>query len=54
MRTRRAQLSNLGIRPYTHKMKQWRGTRLAKKFPQYSPKLLKDFAIADELIHDDS
>lgn len=31
----RAQLDNLGIKPYTHKVKQWRAERLAEKFPQY-------------------
>lgn len=31
----RSQLDNLGIKPYTQKVKQWRAERLAEKFPQY-------------------
>lgn len=35
MQFSRAQLDNLGVKPYTHKVKQWRAERLAEKFPQY-------------------
>jgi len=36
----RAQMDNLGIKPYTSKIKQMRGERLAKAFPQYDSRFL--------------
>jgi hypothetical protein len=36
----RAQLDNLGIKPYTSKIKRMRGERLATAFPQYDPRIL--------------
>jgi hypothetical protein len=29
-----------------------RGKRLARIFPQYSAKLLKEFSLSDEIVHD--
>ena len=40
----RAQLENLGIKPYTRKIKQMRGERLSSQFPQYESRLLVQFS----------
>jgi hypothetical protein len=40
MQYARAQVQNLGIKPYTELIKQWRGERLAKAFPKYDPRVL--------------
>jgi hypothetical protein len=36
----RAQIQNLGAKPYTARIKQWRGERLAQAFPEYDPSVL--------------
>lgn len=36
----RAQIQNLGVKPYTEKVKQWRGERLSNAFPQYDARFL--------------
>ena len=36
----RAQMDNLGFKPYTSKIKQMRGERLARAFPKYDARLL--------------
>jgi len=46
----RAQMHNLGIRPYTLALKKRRGRALAGAFPRYSPKILKDFSETDPLM----
>jgi hypothetical protein len=40
----RAQLDNLGIKPYTHKVKQWRAERLAEKFPHYDINVIMNYS----------
>jgi hypothetical protein len=40
MQYARSQIQNLGIKPYTELVKQWRGERLAKAFPRYDARLL--------------
>jgi hypothetical protein len=40
MQYARSQVQNLGIKPYTELIKQWRGERLAKAFPKYDPRVL--------------
>jgi hypothetical protein len=40
MQYARAQIQNLGIKPYTELVKQWRGERLARAFPQYDSRVL--------------
>jgi len=45
----RAQLQNLGIKPYTARVKQWRGERLAKAFPQYDAEILIDYSRSSTL-----
>eukprot|EP00934_Nitzschia_sp_Nitz4_P006528 Nitzschia sp. Nitz4//scaffold2_size372955//176921//177713//NITZ4_000423-RA/size372955-snap-gene-0.81-mRNA-1//-1//CDS//3329546778//6518//frame0 len=46
----RAQMSNLGIKPYTITLKKWRGRNLANEFPQYNPDLIMDFSETDPLM----
>jgi hypothetical protein len=45
----RAQLNNLGYHPYTRKMKQMRGIRLAQAFPKYDSRLLIQFSESSKL-----
>lgn len=40
----RSQLDNLGVKPYTHKVKQWRAERLAEKFPQYDINVVMNYS----------
>lgn len=40
----RAQLENLGIKPYTSQLKRMRGERLARAFPQYDARVLIDYS----------
>jgi len=42
----RAQLDNLGIKPYTGWMKSSRANGLVNQFPQYNPNILRDFSHA--------
>jgi hypothetical protein len=37
-------LVNLGFKPYTHRLKRFRGERLAKAFPRYDRRLLMQFS----------
>lgn len=40
----RAQITNLGVKPYTGKIKELRGKRLVKAFPQYDRGILMEFS----------
>ena len=40
----RAQIQNLGVKPYTARIKLWRGERLARAFPQYDALILIDYS----------
>jgi len=40
----RAQISNLGVRPYTAKLKALRAEKIVQKFPQYDATLLADYS----------
>ena len=40
----RAQLSNLGYKPYTALLKKYRAKRLITLYPQYDPVILKNFS----------
>lgn len=40
----RAQIENLGVKPYTELVKQWRGERLSQAFPKYDARLLVAFS----------
>lgn len=44
MQFARAQIQNLGVKPYTELIKQWRGERLAQAFPQYDARFLLAFS----------
>jgi hypothetical protein len=46
----RAQMDNLGIRPYTAALKKRRGRYLAAAFPQYEPQFVIDFSETDPLM----
>lgn len=43
----RNQMLNLGAKPYTHWLQQFRAKRLERVYPQYNSKILADFAISD-------
>jgi hypothetical protein len=45
----RAQLDNLGLKPYTRRIKEWRGGRLTKAFPQYDARILMAFSTSSSL-----
>lgn len=45
----RAQLDNLGIKPYTSKMKEKRGRQLARAFPKYDERLLVKYSMSSDL-----
>ena len=40
----RAQISNLGVQPYTAKLKTLRADKIVRKFPQYDEALLTDYS----------
>ena len=40
----RAQIQNLGIKPYTAWVKHWRGERLARAFPKYDAEVVIDYS----------
>ena len=44
------QMKNLGIKPFTAKMKEIRAKSLAKEFPQYSEHFLHEFVETDPMI----
>lgn len=50
MQFARSQLENLGAKPYTGRYKDWRGNRLAKKYPQYNKYIVKSFSEGDNLL----
>ena len=47
----RAQLQNLGIKPFTNKLKAMRAANLARSFPRYDTGIVKAFSTSDPLIH---
>lgn len=47
----RAQMHNLGIRPYTAALKKRRGKSLAAAFPKYEPKVVMDFSATHPLMN---
>lgn len=47
----RSQLQNLGIKPFTNKLKAMRAEKLARSFPQYDTGIVKAFSKTDPLIH---
>lgn len=46
----RAQLDNLGIKPYTSRVKRIRAERLAEAFPQYDPRALFAYSETCDII----
>ena len=47
----RAQIQNLGLRPYTSSVKKFRADRLASTFPQYDSELIGKYSEAEPLIN---
>ncbi|GAX26406.1 hypothetical protein FisN_37Hu044 [Fistulifera solaris] len=47
----RAQMQNLGIKPYTEAVKSWRGRRLAQAFPQYDANVLIQYSESTDIVH---
>lgn len=48
MQFARAQLTNMGLKPYSNMMKHRRAQRLVDSFPKYDPELLKQFSEVDK------
>jgi hypothetical protein len=46
----RAQLQNLGIRPFTQYIKAQRAHRLCREFPGYDDRVLSDFSTTDSIL----
>ena len=46
----RAQMENLGIRPFTAAMKKRRADRLVRQYPMYCPGILSDFSHAQPMV----
>lgn len=46
----RAQLENLGIRPFTQYIKAQRAQRLCREFPGYDDRVLTDFSTTDSIL----
>ena len=46
----RAQMENLGIKPYTGMMKSKRANKLCAMYPKYSAQIVKDFSKGQSLI----
>jgi hypothetical protein len=42
----RSQIENLGVKPYTSKVKEWRANRLAEAYPQYDQGVIKNFSLS--------
>lgn len=40
----RSQIANLGVRPYTAKLKALRADKIVRKFPQYDATLLANYS----------
>lgn len=50
MQFARAQIENLGYKPYTQFVKQWRGEKLASYYPQYDTGVLINFSKSSGLV----
>tara|TARA_B110000305_G_scaffold228001_1_gene277275 strand:+ start:719 stop:913 length:195 start_codon:yes stop_codon:yes gene_type:complete len=50
MQFARAQLDNLGVKPYTGLMKSRRADSLSAQYPQYCDGLIRDFSKAMPLV----
>lgn len=46
----RAQLQNLGIRPFTQYIKAHRAERLCREYPGYDEQVLSDFSTTDSIM----
>lgn len=49
----RAQIQNLGIKPYTELIKQWRSKRLAHAFPKYNSRVVRNYSESAPIFHMD-
>lgn len=45
----RAQIENLGVKPYTSKVKEWRANQLAARYPQYNERVIKNFSVSSRI-----
>jgi hypothetical protein len=52
MQYARSQIQNMGMKPYTSRMKHWRAQRLAKAFPQYDEHVLMSYSETCPIYHD--
>ncbi|EKX46541.1 hypothetical protein GUITHDRAFT_162980 [Guillardia theta CCMP2712] len=44
----RNQMINLGAKPYTGALQQWRARRLCRAYPQYNASIISEFSMADD------
>jgi hypothetical protein len=45
----RAQIQNLGLKPYTRKVKDWRAKRLVKAYPQYDERVIMKYSTSSHI-----
>jgi hypothetical protein len=50
----RSQIENLGVKPYTSKVKEWRANRLAEAYPQYDQRVIKNFSVSARIANHDA
>jgi len=50
----RAQMDNLGIKPYTTRVKRMRAKKLAKAFPQYDPRIIMLYSETSKMMPNQS
>lgn len=46
----RAQMDNLGIKPYTTRVKRWRANRLAQAYPRYDARVLMLYSETSKMV----
>uniref|UniRef100_A0A7S2YT15 Uncharacterized protein n=1 Tax=Entomoneis paludosa TaxID=265537 RepID=A0A7S2YT15_9STRA len=49
----RAQMDNLGVKPYTTRVKHMRAQHLADLYPQYDRNLLMNFSMSKHIVHNE-
>lgn len=47
----RAQLDNLGIKPYTQRIKRWRAEHLAGLYPQYDSRIVMNYSESSGMVN---
>jgi hypothetical protein len=50
----RAQIGNLGVKPYTGRLLEWRANRLAVAYPQYDERVIKNYSKSSSIYNNDA